>query len=86
MRALTCAGVHGILDRMSTVAEIEKAIQSLPPEEWAEIRRWMDAHTPASAQSSSVDWTKSAAVARQRLSDTRLPAEAVASALSAVRE
>jgi len=31
---------------MSTVAEIERAIEQLPPEQWAEIRRWMDAQLP----------------------------------------
>lgn len=29
---------------MSTVAKIEEAIGQLPPEQWAEIRRWMDSH------------------------------------------
>ncbi len=27
---------------MSTLAEIESAIEQLPPEQWMEIRRWMD--------------------------------------------
>jgi hypothetical protein len=31
---------------MSTLNEIEKAIEALPPEQWAEIRRWMDSHAP----------------------------------------
>ena len=31
---------------MSTLAEIEKAIEALPPEQWAEIRRWMGSHAP----------------------------------------
>lgn len=31
---------------MSTVAEIERAISHLPPDQWTEIRRWMDAHAP----------------------------------------
>lgn len=31
---------------MSTLAEIEKAIAALPPEQWLEIRRWMDRHAP----------------------------------------
>ena len=34
---------------MSTVAEIERAISHLPPEQWTEIRRWMDAHVPKAA-------------------------------------
>ena len=29
---------------MSTVAEIEEAIEHLPPEQWAEIRRWIEVH------------------------------------------
>jgi len=29
---------------MSTIAEIERAIEKLPPEQWVEIRRWMDSH------------------------------------------
>ena len=35
---------------MSTVAEIERAIGHLPPEQWTEIRRWMDAHAPKAAE------------------------------------
>lgn len=35
---------------MSTLAEIEQAISHLPPDQWMEIRRWMDAHTPHPAQ------------------------------------
>ena len=31
---------------MSTLAEIEKAIEALPPEQWAEIRRWMGSRAP----------------------------------------
>ena len=31
---------------MSTLAEIEQAIEALPPEQWAEIRRWMGTHAP----------------------------------------
>ena len=31
---------------MSTLTEIEKAIEALPPEQWAEIRRWMGTHAP----------------------------------------
>jgi hypothetical protein len=34
-----CASIHS----MSTVAEIERAIGQLSPEQWLEIRRWMDA-------------------------------------------
>ena len=34
---------------MSTLTEIEAAIAQLPPAQWAEVRRWMDAHAPKSA-------------------------------------
>ena len=36
---------------MSTVAEIERAIEKLPPEQWAEIRRWMDSYAPQGGDS-----------------------------------
>ncbi len=32
---------------MSTLTEIEAAIAKLPPTQWMEIRRWMDANAPA---------------------------------------
>ncbi len=31
---------------MSTVAEIEHALEKLPPEQWLEVRHWMDRHAP----------------------------------------
>jgi hypothetical protein len=31
---------------MSTLAEIEQAVEKLPPQQWEEIRRWMAAHAP----------------------------------------
>ena len=31
---------------MSTVAEIERAIEKLTPEQWMEIRHWMDRRAP----------------------------------------
>ena len=31
---------------MSTPTEIEAAIAQLPPAQWMEVRRWMDAHAP----------------------------------------
>jgi hypothetical protein len=40
---------------VSTVAEIEAAIAQLPPEQWEEIRRWMDAHAPSSAASEALE-------------------------------
>ena len=39
---------------MSTLAEIEAAIAQLPPAQWMEIRRWMDAHAPRAATTGSV--------------------------------
>ena len=46
---------------MSTLQEIEAAIEQLPPEQWLEIRRWMDAHAPkmngeAGAGTDFEDW------------------------------
>ena len=38
---------HGV--GMSTLAEIEQAIERLAPEQWVEIRRWMDRHMPRPA-------------------------------------
>ena len=34
---------------MSTLAEIEQAIAMLPPEQWAEIRRWINSSAPRPA-------------------------------------
>ena len=39
---------------MSTLAEIEEAIEQLPPEEWMEIRRWMDSHAQRANAGSGV--------------------------------
>jgi hypothetical protein len=39
---------------MSTVAEIEAAIAKLPPAQWMEVRRWMEAHAPRAATTGSV--------------------------------
>ena len=71
---------------MSTVAEIEQAIGQLPPEQWTEIRRWMDSHAPKTVQTGEVDWSRSASVTRRRASETQLPASIVMEALAAVRE
>jgi hypothetical protein len=40
---------------VTTVAEIEAAIARLPPEQWEEIRRWMDAHAPSSLASEALE-------------------------------
>lgn len=34
---------------MSTVADIERAIEKLAPEQWVEIRHWMDRRAPRPA-------------------------------------
>ena len=39
---------------MSTLTEIEAAIAQLPPAQWMEVRRWMDAHAPRAATTVSV--------------------------------
>ena len=39
---------------MSTPTEIEAAIAQLPPAQWVEVRRWMDAHAPRAATTVSV--------------------------------
>ena len=41
---------------MSTLAEIEKAIETLPPEQWREIRRWMDCHAPRAGAAELADF------------------------------
>ena len=71
---------------MSTLAEIEAAIEELPPDQWLEIRRWLDSHMPKAAVPPSVDWDASQSVTRQRASETRLDAAVVAEALAVVRE
>jgi len=57
---------------VSTLTEIENAIEQLPPEQWMEIRRWMDSRAPKAAASPQVDWAGSHAVTRQRSMETRL--------------
>lgn len=71
---------------MSTLAEIENAIEQLPPEQWMEIRRWMDSHAPKPVIPPQVDWAGSHAVTRHRSMETRIDASVVADALAAVRE
>jgi hypothetical protein len=39
---------RSILLGMSSLADIEKAIEALPPEEWWKIRRWMESQKPKS--------------------------------------
>ena len=65
--------------------EIEQAIQTLPPEQWMEIRRWMDCHAPMPSHAPRVDWSKSAAVTRQRDKGRVLAAGEVASLFDELR-
>ena len=70
----------GQFPRMSTLAEIEEAIEKLPPEQWAEIRRWMDVHEPKQGNGAGekrVDWSKSAALTHSRDKGRVLSAEEV---------
>ena len=71
---------------MSTLAEIEAAIEELPPDQWLQIRHWLDSHMPKAATSPRVDWDASQSVTRQRAPETKLDAAVVAEALAAVRE
>lgn len=56
---------------MSTLAEIENAIGTLPPEQWQEIRRWMDCHAPKTGAVEPADFdawlAASTGVAKGRL-------------------
>ncbi|EDY18629.1 hypothetical protein CfE428DRAFT_4015 [Chthoniobacter flavus Ellin428] len=74
---------------MSTVTEIERAIALLPPEQWAEIRRWMDSQLPptdVNARKQSVDWSQSMGVKRARRAEECVAAEAVLDVLREARE
>jgi hypothetical protein len=71
---------------MSTLTEIEAAIEQLPPEQWQEIRRWLDNHAPKAPAAPRVDWAGSHSVTRPRSTETRLAAGVVMEALAAVRE
>jgi len=39
---------------VSTLTEIEAAIAQLPPSQWMEVRRWMDAHAPQTVTTKAV--------------------------------
>jgi hypothetical protein len=54
---------------MSTLAEIEAAIAQLPPAQWMEVRRWMDAHAPKTASPEALE------LFRQLQEEVRLTAE-----------
>ena len=57
---------------MSTLAEIEAAIAQLPPTQWMEIRRWMDAHAPKG------ETPEALALFRQLQAEVKLTAEGAA--------
>lgn len=44
IRSVDALQHFGHFPRMSTLIEIEEAIEHLPPEQWAEIRRWIEVH------------------------------------------
>lgn len=71
---------------MSTLTEIENAIEQLPPEQWVEIRRWMDSCAPLPAIPPLVNWAESQAVTRHRSAETRIDASVVADALGVIRD
>ena len=65
---------------MSTLAEIEAAIAQLPPPQWTEIRRWMDAHAP------KAETPEALTVFRQLQEEVRLTAEGAAAWKDAVAD
>ncbi len=65
---------------MSTLAEIEDAIAQLPPTQWMEIRRWMDAHAPKAATPEALK------VFRQLQDEVKLTAEGAAAWKDAVAD
>ena len=65
---------------MSTLSEIEAAIAQLPPPQWVEIRRWMDAHAPSSVAPEALT------VFRQLQDEVKLTAEGAAAWKDAVAD
>ena len=65
---------------MSTLTEIEAAIAQLPPPQWMEIRRWMDAHAPKAAAPEALT------VFRQLQDEVKLTAEGAAAWKDAVAD
>ena len=43
---------------MSTLTEIENAIEQLPQEQWMEIRRWMESHAPDARTTEAADFER----------------------------
>ena len=50
---LESLGGPGIVRGMTTVADIEQAMEKLAPEQWVEIRRWIDRRAPRPANAGS---------------------------------
>ena len=72
---------------MSTIAEIEAAIEDLPAEQQEEIRRWMEGVGPKQqTAASNVDWSKSAAVTRERRPEECVDAKRILEVLAEGRE
>ena len=73
---------------MSTIAEIEAAIESLPSEKREEIQRWMDGHGRPGQQAAArnVDWSKSAAITRERRHEECVDAKRILNVLAEGRE
>lgn len=51
---------------MSTVAEIEHALETLAPEQWLEIRHWMDRRIPRPAGMATTAHPRPDFLARQK--------------------
>ena len=65
---------------MSTLAEIEAAIAQLPPTQWMELSRWMDARAPKAAT------TEALTAFRQLQEEVKLTAEGAAAWKDAVAD
>jgi hypothetical protein len=73
---------------MSTLAEIEAAIEGLPAEQQEKIRHWMDniGRHPQPATAPKVDWSKSAAVTRERRPEECVDAKKIMEVLAEGRD
>ena len=65
---------------MSTLAEIEAAIAQLPPTQWMELSRWMDARAPKAVT------TEALTAFRQLQEEVKLTAEGAAAWKDAVAD
>ena len=73
---------------MSTIVEIEAAIEGLPAEKREEIRRWINdvERHPQPATAPKVDWSRSAAVTRERRPEECVDARKILEVLAEGRE